>query len=142
MPCRGPTSPSSSDSTGLFFFRSGLAFRPRSAGTCGGAVGRLEGAYDLVGAFEVDPLPLAAISSFRLLWPLFKAILSSSSSEELFGRAIARIGVRTLEFLSDSPLEFEMLIKGALELFSSSKWNFSISSLAPLMIDEMRQSPL
>ena len=79
------------------------------------------------GAFEVDPLPLVAMSSLRLLLPLFEAMLSSSSSEELSGQAIIRTGVRTPEFLSDSPLAFERLIKGAIGLFSS-KQNLSISS--------------
>ena len=79
------------------------------------------------GSFEVDPLPLVAMSSLRLLLPLFKAILSSSSMEELSRQAIIRMGVRTPEFLSDSPSASERLIKGALQLFSS-KWNLSISS--------------
>ena len=97
-------------------------------GTYGGEGGRLEGTWDLGAAFDVDSLPLAAMSSLRLLLPLFKPILSSSSSEKLSGQAIKRIGVRTPKFLSDSPSAFEMLIKGALRLFSSSKWNLSISS--------------
>ena len=88
----------------------------------------MEGTEDLGAAFDVDSLPLVAMSSLRLLLPLSKAILSFSSSEELSGGAIARIGVRTPEFLSDSPSASEMFIKGALGLFSSLKLNFSISS--------------
>ena len=36
VPFQGPTLPSSSVLTGLFFFKSGLGFRPRSMGICGG----------------------------------------------------------------------------------------------------------
>ena len=88
VPFRGPTSPSLSVSRGLFFFRSGLGFRPRSVGICGGGGGRLEGTWDLGAAFDIDSLPLEAKSSLKLLLPLFNAILSSSSSEELSGWAM------------------------------------------------------
>jgi len=46
-----------------------------------------------VASFEVDPLPLEAMSSLKILLRLFNAILSSSSSEELFEWAITKIGV-------------------------------------------------
>ena len=81
VPFRGPTSPSSSVASGLFFFKSGLGFRPRLVGICGGKGGTL----DLGAIFDVDSLPLVAMSSLKLLLPLFSAMLSSSSSEELFG---------------------------------------------------------
>ena len=68
------------------------------------------------------------MSFLRLLLPLFKAILSSSSLKEYSESAITRMGVRTPKFLSDSPSASERLIKGAPRLFSSSKWNLSISS--------------
>ena len=93
VPYQGPTSPSSSVSSALFFFKSGLGFRPRSVGIYGGRRGRLEGTWDIEAGFDVDSLPLEAISSLKLLLPLFIAILSSSSSKELFRRAITRIGV-------------------------------------------------
>ena len=124
----GLTSPSSSVLSGLFFFKLGLGFRLRSVGICEGGGGRLEGTWDLGAAFDVDSLPLEAISSLKLLLPLFNAILPFSSSEELSGRAITRIGVSTPEFLSDSPSASEMLIRGAFRLFYSSKWNLSFSS--------------
>ena len=57
VPFWGPTSPSSSTSTGLFFFRSGLAFNPRSRGICGGGGGVT---WDIGVVFYVDSLPLAA----------------------------------------------------------------------------------
>ena len=93
-----------------------------------GGGGRLKGTWDLGVAFDVDSLPLKSKSSIKLLLPLFIDMLSSSSSEELSGRAITRIGVRTPEFLSDSPSASKMLIRGALKLFSCSKWNLSITS--------------
>ena len=62
-------------------------------GIYGGRRGRLEGTWDIEAGFDVDSLPLEAISSLKLLLPLFIAILSSSSSKELFRRAITRIGV-------------------------------------------------
>ena len=124
VPFWGLTLPYLSISNGIFFFKSGLGFKLRSVGICGGE----RGTWDSGVAFDVDYLPLAAMSSFKLLLPLFNTILSSSSSEELSGGAITRIGVWTPEFLSDSPSAFEMLIRGALGLFSSLKWNLSISS--------------
>ena len=78
VPFQGPTSPSLSVSTDLFFFRSRLAFRPRSRGICGGGGGAT---WDVRAIFDVDSLPLAARRSLKLLLPLFNAILSSSSSE-------------------------------------------------------------
>ena len=51
------------------------------------------GTWDLAASCEVDTLPLEAISSLKLLLPLFSTILSSSSSEELSGRAITKRGV-------------------------------------------------
>ena len=88
VPFRGPTSHSSSVSTGLFFFRLGLGFRLRSVGIYGGE----GGTWDLGAAFDVDSLPLAAMSSLKLLLPLFSAMLSSSSLESS-GRAITKIEV-------------------------------------------------
>ena len=96
-------------------------------GTCEGEGGRLEGSWDLGGAFEVDPLPLVAMSSLRLLLPLFKAMSSSPSSEELSGQAITKTEMRTSKFLFDSPTASKRLIKGAFGLISS-KQNSSISS--------------
>jgi len=128
VPFQGPTSPFSSVLSGLFFLGSGLGFRPRSVGICGKGGGRLEGTWDLEAAFDVDSLPLEARSSFKLLLPLFITMLSSSSSEELFGQPITRIGVRTLEFLSNSPAASKILIRGALGLFSSLKLNLPVSS--------------
>ena len=118
-PWREPTSPSSRDSTGLFFFRSGLTFRPRSAGTYGGAGGRLEGVWDLAGAFEVCPLPRVAISSHELLLPLFEAMLSNSLSEESSRQAITRGGMPITEFLPSSPLTSKSSIRGAFGISSS-----------------------
>ena len=46
-------------------------------GICGGG----GVTWDLGVVFDVDSLPLAAIRSFKLLLPLFNAILSSSLSE-------------------------------------------------------------
>jgi len=66
VPCWGPTSPSSSDSVGPFFFKLWLGFRPRSTGTCGGGGGRLEGAWDLGGAFKVDPAAMSSLGSYCL----------------------------------------------------------------------------
>ena len=116
VPFWGPTLPSSSVSIGIFFFKSGLGFRPRLVGIYG--CGR--GTWDLGAAFDVDSLPLVTMSSLKLLLPLFSAMLSSSSSESS-GWVITKIGVWIPEFLSDSPSESEMLIKGAFRLFSSSK---------------------
>ena len=59
----------------------------------GGGGGRLEGTWDLEAPFNVDSLSLEAMSSLKLLLPLFSAILSSFYSEEMSGRAITRIGV-------------------------------------------------
>ena len=134
VPFRGTTSPSLSVSTGLFFFKSRLGFKPRSMGICGGR----RGTWDLRVAFDVDSLPLAAMSSLKLLLPLFSTMLSSSLFESS-GRAITKFGVRIPEFLSDSPLTSEMLIKGALGIFSSSK---EIFLSPPLVINEMRRPPL
>ena len=114
-PWRGPTSPSSRDSIGLFFFRSGFAFRLRSAGTCGAIGGRTEG-WDLAGAFNDYPLPRVAISS-RKLFPLLEVMLSTSSSEESFEQAIIR-GASTTKFLSCSPSTSESLIRGAFGMSS------------------------
>ena len=50
------------------------------------------GIWGLGTSFEVDPLLLAAMRSFRPLFPWVNAISSSSSSEVLFGQAITRIG--------------------------------------------------
>jgi len=111
VPWQGPTSPSSRDSTNLFFFRSGLAFKPRSTGIYGGAGGRTEGVWDLVGAFEDCPLPRPAISS-RKLFPLLEAMLSTSSSEESSEQVITRGGASITKFLSGSPLASESLIRG------------------------------
>ena len=88
----------------------------------------MEGTWDLVASFKVDTLPLEAMSSLKLLLPLFNAILSSSSSKELSGQEITKKGVRTLECLSASPSAFEMVTNGTPRFSSSSKWNFSISS--------------
>ena len=85
-------------------------------GICGGG----GGTWDLGAAFDVDSLPLAAMSSLKLLLPLFSTMLSSFSPESS-GRAITKIGVWIPKFLFDSPSVFKMLIKGALGLFSSSK---------------------
>ena len=52
---------------------------------CGGRGGAT---WDLGAVFDVDSLPLAAMRSFKLFLPLFNAILSSSSEEELSGQAI------------------------------------------------------
>ena len=89
VPFRGPTSPSSSVSTGLFFFRSGLAFKPRSRGICGGGGGAN---WDVGAIFYVDSLPLVARRSLKLLLFLFNAILSSPSSESS-GRASIKYGL-------------------------------------------------
>ena len=124
IPFRGPTSPFSSILTGFFFFRSGLGFRLRSVGICGGGGGAT---WDVRAIFDVDSLPLAARRSLKLLLPLFNAILSSSSSE-LSGCVSIKYGLWTPELLSDSPSASEIQIRGALGLFSSSKWNLSISS--------------
>ena len=48
--------------------------------------------WDLVASFEVDTLFQATISSPKLLFPLFNAISSSFSLEELFGRAFTKVG--------------------------------------------------
>ena len=117
IPFQGPTSPSLSVSTGLFFFRSGLAFRLRSMGICGGG----GGATWVWGAvFDVDSLPLASMRSLKLLLPLFNAILPSSSSESSRHASI-KYGLWTPELLSNSPSASEMQIRGAFGLFSSSK---------------------
>ena len=116
-PWRGPTSPSSRDLTGLFFFRSGLAFKPRSVGICGGAGGRSECVWLLVGAFEVCPLPRVAISSHKL-FPL-EPMLSTSSSEEPSEQAITIGGASITEFLSGSPSASKSSIKGAFGISSS-----------------------
>jgi len=65
-----------------------------------------------VGAFEVDPLPRATISSLKLLLPLFEAMLSSSSLEESSGQAIIRGEVQMAEFLFGSSTTFERSIRG------------------------------
>ena len=117
MPWRGPNSPSSRDSTGLFFLRSGLAFKPSSTGICGGAGGRSEGVWDLLGAFEVCLFPQAAISS-RKLFPL-EPMLSTFSFEEPFEQAITRGGAPITEFLSGSPSTSESSIRGAFGISSS-----------------------
>ena len=62
-------------------------------GIYGGGGGRLEGTWDLRAAFNVDSLALEAISSLKLLLPLFSTILSSSLSKELSGWVITTIGV-------------------------------------------------
>ena len=123
VPFQRPTLPSSSVSTGLFFFRLGLASKLRSRGICRG---RGRAIWDVGAIFDVDSLPLAAMRSLRLLLPLFNAILSLSSSKP-FGRASIKYGLWTPEFLSDSPSASEMKIRGALKLCSSLKWNLSIS---------------
>ena len=57
----------------------------------GGGGGRLGGIWDLGTSYDMDPLFLSAIRSHEtFLW--FKAIFSSSSSDELSERAIIRIG--------------------------------------------------
>ena len=89
VPFRGPTLRSSSVSSGLLFFKLGLSFRTRLVGIYGGRGGTL----DLGAAFDVNSLPLVAMSSLKLLLPLFSAMLSSSSSKELFERAITKIRV-------------------------------------------------
>ena len=81
VPFWGLTLPYLSISNGIFFFKSGLGFKLRSVGIYGGE----RGTWDSGVAFDVDFLPLAAMSSFKLLLPLFSTILSSSSSEELSG---------------------------------------------------------
>ena len=48
------------------------------------------GTWDLVASFEVNTLPLEAMSSLKLLLPLFNAILSSFSLEELSRQAITK----------------------------------------------------
>ena len=115
-PWRGPTSPSSKDSIGLFFFRLRLTFKPRSAGVYGAAGGRTE-VWDLAGTFDDCPLPRAAISS-RKLFPLLEAMLSTSSSKESSEQAIIR-GALITEFLSYSPLTSESSISGAFGISSS-----------------------
>ena len=50
------------------------------------------GIWDLVASFEVDTLFRAAMRSLKLLFLLFNVILSFSSLEELFGRAITKVG--------------------------------------------------
>ena len=117
-PWRGPTSPSSRDSTSLFFFKSGLTFKPRSARIYGGVGGRSEGIWDLVGAFEVCPLPRAAIS-FHKLFPLFEAMLSTSSSEESSKQATTKGGAPITEFLSGSPSASKSSISGVFGISSS-----------------------
>ena len=89
IPFRGHSSPSSSVSIGIFFFKSGLGFRSRSVWIYGGG----GGIWDLGATFDVDSLPLVTMSSHKLLLPLFSAILSSSSLEELSGPTITKIGV-------------------------------------------------
>ena len=49
------------------------------------------GTWNLVASFEVDTLFWAAMRSLKLLFPLFNAIPSSSSSNELSRRA--KVGV-------------------------------------------------
>ena len=60
-----------------------------SGGGGGGSVG---GTWDFVAFFEVDTLFRAAMRSLKLLFLLFNVILSFSSLEELFGRAITKVG--------------------------------------------------
>ena len=60
-PFWGPTSPPSSSWTGLFFFRSRIAFNPRSVGSKGRGGGSVGGTWDLVASFEVDTLFWAAM---------------------------------------------------------------------------------
>ena len=123
VPFWEPTLSSSSVLTGHFFFKSELGFRPRSMGICGGG----GATWDLGVVFDVNSLPLAAMRFLKLLLPLFNTILSSSSSKS-FGRASIKYRLWILELLSDSLSASKMQIKGALGLFSSSKWNLSISS--------------
>ena len=124
VPFWRPTSLSSSVLTGLLFFRSGLGFRPRLVGICGGGGGATR---DLGVVFDVDFSPLAAMRSLKLLLPLFNAIFSSSTSES-FGLTSIKYGLWIPELLFDSPSMSEIQIRGALEIFSSLKWNLSISS--------------
>ena len=71
-----------------------MAFSSRSVGgEGGGGGGNVGGTWDLVAYFKVDTLFRAAMRSFKLLFPLFNAIPSSSSLEVLSGRAIIRVGV-------------------------------------------------
>ena len=57
-----------------------------------GIYGGGRGTWDLRVAFDIDSLPLTAMSSLKLLLPLFTAMLSSSSSES-FGRMIIKFGM-------------------------------------------------
>ena len=128
VPFWGPTSPSSSTITGLFFFKLGIGFNLRSMGIIRGGGGRVVGTWDFGISCKVVPLFLAAISSLKLLFPLFNAIFSSSSSEELSGRAITKVGKWTPECLLVSPSTSEMFTIRAPGFSSSLKWNLSISS--------------
>ena len=117
----GTTSSSSSFWSFLFFLRLGLESRPRSVVGRGGGRGRLGGIWDLGTSCDMDPLFLLTIRSLRpFLW--FKAISSSSSSDELSGRATTRIGVWTPESLSGSSSASNMgIIRAPWSSFSSSR---------------------
>ena len=77
-PLEGPSSPSSTVSSGLFLLRSGLGFNPRSAGIWGGGGGGFAGYLELFLSWGDGALFLFFINSFRL-GPVLGAIVSSSS---------------------------------------------------------------
>ena len=106
VPFWGLTSPSSRSWTDIFFFRSGMAFSPRSVGIGRKGGGRVRGTLDLGTSCEVVPLFLQAIRFLRLLFPQFNAIASSSSSKVLSRRTTIRAGKWTLECLSASSSAF------------------------------------
>ena len=127
-PFCGLTSHSLSFWTGLFFFRSGIAFSPRSARNGGVGAGSVGETWDFVASFEVDTLFRVAMRSLKLLFSLFNAISPSSSLEELSGWVITKGGEWTPECLSVSSSTSEMVTIGAHGFSSSSKWNLSTSS--------------
>ena len=128
VPFWGLTSPSLRSWTDIFFFRSGMAFSPRSMGIGRKGGGRVRGTLDLGTSCEVVPLFLQAIRFLRLLFSQFNVIASSSSLEVLSRWTTIRAGKWTLKCLSASSLAFEMLTMGASWISPSLKWNLSISS--------------
>ena len=98
------------------------------------------GTWDLGISCEVNPLFLVAMRSLRLLFPWFKAISSSSSSEVLSGRASPKSGREHLNAYQArlwrlrcelfEPLESPQVISVKRQIsFSSDKREEAISSL-------------